>query len=120
MSWRRRSVSRDPLLYLEDMLECAMSVLKYVENLDFNGFVANKMAYDAVLRNLEILGEASKNLPLDFRERWPNVEWRAISRLRDILSHHYFSLEDETIWDIVQNKIPPLLQTIQRILEEEK
>lgn len=78
------------------------------------------MAYDAVLRNLEILGAAAKNLPQDIRERWPMVEWRSISRLRDVLSHHYFGLEDETIWDIVHNKIPPLLQTIQRIVEAEK
>lgn len=66
------------------------------------------MVYDAVIRNLEVLGEAAENIPDEVRGQSPQVEWRKIAGLRDVLAHVYFGLEDETLWDIVRNKIPAL------------
>jgi uncharacterized protein with HEPN domain len=82
-------------------------------------FIADERTYDAVIRNLEIIGEATKNIPDDIRTNYPDIEWRKIAGLRDILAHAYFSLENEIIWDIVQNKVFPLLEGIQHILEVE-
>lgn len=85
----------------------------------FADFQADDRTYDAVVRNLQIIGEAVKNIPPEMRLKYPEVEWRKIAGLRDILAHAYFSLEDETLWDIVETKITPLLEVVQRILEAE-
>lgn len=119
MSSERPSVSRDWRLYLEDILECTGKIMDYARDLDFDAFTDNQMAYDAILRNLEIIGEAAKNIPGDIRERYAEIDWRKIAGLRDVLAHVYFGLEDETLWDIVINKIPPLHDHAQRIMAAE-
>lgn len=87
--------------------------------MNFEQFIADERTFDAVVRNLQIIGEAVKNIPTQIRDRYTEVEWRKIAGLRDILAHAYFSLENETLWDIVQNKVPPLLEQVQRILQTE-
>ena len=111
-------MSRDWQLYLEDMRICCDKVLDYTHGLELPDFLANAMMYDAVLRNLEILGEAAKNIPDEIRRQHPQVEWRKIAGLRDVLAHAYFGLEDETLWDIVQNKLPVLKSQLQQIQGE--
>lgn len=111
-------MSRDWQLYLEDMRVCCDKVLDYTRGLELPDFLANAMMYDAVLRNLEILGEAAKNIPDEIRRQHPHVEWRKIAGLRDVLAHAYFGLEDETLWDIVRNKLPVLKSQLQQIQGE--
>ncbi len=82
--------------------------------------MADERTYDAVVRNLQIIGEAVKQIPPEVREQYPAIEWRKIAGLRDILAHAYFSLENETLWDIVQNKVPESLEQMQRIVQEER
>lgn len=84
----------------------------------FDDFVADDRTNDAVVRNLQIIGEAVKQIPSDVRAKYPAVEWRKIAGLRDILAHAYFSLENETLWDVVQNKIPELSEQIQLIIQQ--
>lgn len=107
-------MSREWRLYLEDIRVGCDRVLEYTRDLDFEGFKANPMVYDAVVRNLEIIGEAAKNLPAEIRARYPAIEWRRIAGLRDVLAHGYFGLEPETLWDVVRNKVPLLRAEIQR------
>jgi len=71
-----------------------------------------------VIRNLEIIGEAVKNIPSNFREECSFVEWKKISGLRDILIHEYFGIDYDILWDIVKNKIPYLDEHLKKILEE--
>jgi uncharacterized protein with HEPN domain len=85
----------------------------------FEDFLADDRTFDAVMRNLQIIGEAAKNVPTETRLRYPEVEWRKIAGLRDVLAHAYFSLENEILWDVVQNKVPALLEQVQYILETE-
>jgi len=112
-------VSREWRLYLDDIRSCCDRVLEYTRDLDFEGFIAHRMAYDAVIRNLEIIGEAAKNLPEDVRACYPEIEWRRIAGLRDVLAHGYFGLEPETLWDIVRNKVPPLRAALQKEVGQE-
>lgn len=102
-------MSRDARLYLEDIVESGSRILEYTDHMDFEDFLANKMAYDAIMRNLEVIGEATKNLPASIRQRYPNVKWREIAGLRNLVAHEYFGLEDETIWSIVKIDVPELL-----------
>ena len=100
------------------MLEACEKVMRY-EGVDFHAFVRNELVYDAVLRNLEVLGEAAKKVPDSVRARHPSVEWRAIAGLRDVLAHAYFALDEATLWDIVAQKVPALAEVLRQILEEE-
>jgi uncharacterized protein with HEPN domain len=87
--------------------------------MNIEDFLADERTFDAVMRNLQIIGEATKNVPLEIRNRYPEVEWRKIAGLRDVLAHAYFSLENEILWDIIQNKVPPLLEQVHHILDVE-
>ena len=66
------------------------------------------------VRNLAIIGEAVKQLPQDFRDDHPHVEWQKIARFRDVVIHHYFAVDEQIVWDIVQNKVPELLDQLTR------
>ena len=106
------SDARDWTLFLKDMRRFCAKVTRYTEGLDQPQFLADELIVDAVLRNLELLGEAAKQIPPDVRLRHPTVPWRRIAGLRDVLAHAYFGLEDETIWQTVKISIPALAEQL--------
>jgi uncharacterized protein with HEPN domain len=112
-------MSRDPRLFLEDIRESCAKIMRYIRGLTFEEFSTDEKTLDAVVRNLIIIGEAVKNLPDDLKKRYPDVEWRKIAGLREIVVHEYFGIDEDILWDIVQNKVPELLQAIERILAKE-
>lgn len=108
---------RDYKVFLEDVLEAVRKIRQYTDGLSLQAFTADAKTFDAVIRNLEIIGEAAKQIPEDVRDQSPEVEWRRIGRLRDLLIHHYFGVDAQIIWDIIQNMLGPLEQATQRLLE---
>ena len=112
-------MSRSLKLYCDDILISCDKILRYTQGLDDNRFFADELRFDAVIRNLSVIGEAVKQIPPEIRNKYPHIEWRKIAGLRDILVHAYFYLEDEIIWDIIQTKISPLKSAILIIISQE-
>ena len=90
--------SRDWTNYLSDMRRFCVKAMIYSEGYGKERLFQNELVLDAVLRNLELLGEAAKQIPQDVRDSHPDIAWRRIAGLRDVLAHAYFSLEDDTLW----------------------
>jgi uncharacterized protein with HEPN domain len=112
------SVSREVELYLQDIATCAAKVVAYTHGMDFDAFLADDRTYDAVLRNLELIGEAAKHVPESFRNQHPAIDWRRMSGLRDILAHAYFGVDDLILWDLVRQKIPALVAAMAGLKED--
>jgi uncharacterized protein with HEPN domain len=109
---------RDSKLYLEDIQQAIEKIENYTVEVSLVEIQQNSMLLDAVLYNLEIIGEAAKHLPEDLKAKSPEIEWRKITGLRDIVAHEYFGISKEIIWDILKNKLPGLRDAVTRILEE--
>lgn len=111
-------MKRDLTLFLEDILESIELIEKSAKNMTQEKFENNRDIQDATARRIEIIGEAVKNLPLSFRNKYPDVPWKDIVGMRDILIHAYFGVEINRVWNIVQNDLPKLKKQIQQILNE--
>jgi len=111
--------NRDWKLFLEDIMESIGKIEKYIEGISFENFVGRQIVIDAVIRNLEIIGEACKHIPARIRKRYEKIPWKAIIGLRDIATHEYFGLDLENIWKIVREDIPKNKETFTKILENE-
>lgn len=109
-------MSRDYKVYLEDISEAVLKILRYTENISFADFSSDSKTIDAVIRNLEIIGEAVKKLPAKVRDKNPEIDWKKIAGLRDILVHEYFGIDNEIVWDIIRNKLPDFKTQIETLL----
>ncbi len=88
--------------------------------LGYEKFINDETLKRSFVRALEVIGEATKNLSDDFRQKYPQVQWKEIAGLRDILIHHYFGVDYKSVWDVVKNKIPRIKEQIENILNEIK
>ncbi len=108
---------RDFRLYLDDILEDIHQIRTYLVDQSEEAFTKDRKTQDAVIRNLEIIGEAAGKLPEQVQKNEPGIDWRKITGLRNILIHEYFGINLPIVWDVVQNKLGPLETVCQRLLE---
>lgn len=108
---------RIPRLLLEDMLDSVTHIYKYTEGFNFDDFIADRKTRDAVIRNLQVLGEAANIVPKPIREIYPEIEWMRIIRSPHILVHDYAGIDYEIVWRIVEIHLRPLQETLTVILD---
>ncbi len=115
-----RKLKRESSAYLKDILEAIRRVKEYTHSLDLEEFLIQKMVVDAVMRNLEIIGEAVTQLPENIKIEFPEVPWREVKDFRNVVAHKYFKINLERIWDIIENKLDALEEQILTILKKKK
>ena len=103
--------------YLEDILDSMEKTQKFIENMSYNQFSQDDKSIFAVIRALEIIGEATKNIPDNVRRINPDIPWRDMAGMRDVLIHDYFGVDINTVWLTVTKKIPEIKPRVQKMLE---
>lgn len=106
-------------LYLLDMITSIERIIRYTQGLEFESFQRNFMVVDAVARNFEIIGEAAMKIPIDIQKKYKEVPWDKMYRLRNIVSHAYFQVDHETLWEIITKDLAENGEDLRRILKKE-
>jgi len=113
-------MSKSPIDYLTHILiECAY-IKNALKDEDFDKFIVDETLKRAIVRSLEIIGEATKQITADLKYRWNNIKWRNIAGMRDKLIHDYIGVNYSIVWDVAKNKIPELIIQINEVIEKEK
>jgi len=108
-------MKKDEYIFIKHILESINKIEKYAKNLKKEKLIQDTKIQDAIIRRIEIIGEAVKNLPDNLRNKYPHIEWNAIIRARDKIIHHYFGIDLNIIWDIIKKDLPDLKRKIAKI-----
>ena len=114
MSKKRRNKD-----FLGDINEAMNLIGLYTKELAYREFLEDRKAQDAIVRNLEVIGEASKNITAVFKAKYPDVPWRKLAGLRDKLIHFYFGIDYKIVWSIAKKELPKLRKQVKEILKQE-
>jgi uncharacterized protein with HEPN domain len=106
--------NRNPELLVEDILD-SHKIIDYTEGLSFEEFTDDSRTVDAVVRNFEIIGEAANRLPEEFKDRYRHIDWFRIRGFRNRIVHHYFGIDYSIVWQIKENYLPPLIETLEKL-----
>ena len=104
--------------YLHDILDAVNDIEDFVEGVSFEQFEKDRKTLNAVVRSIEIIGEAAKNIPLTLREKYGNLPWKKMTAMRDKVIHAYFGVNTKTLWNTIKNDLPPLKQLVQKMLKD--
>lgn len=107
------------LTFVKHIVESVDAIEQFTSGITKSDFLNSLKTQDAVVRRLEIIGEATKNISKTFLRKYPDVPWQKMARMRDRLIHHYFGVDVKVVWSVVKKEIPSLKKQIQRILEKE-
>ncbi len=102
-------MSRDWLLYLDDLIDSAEKIERFLRGCSFEIFSSDEMLFDAVLFNLEVIGEAVKKLPEEAKTSVPDANWIGPARMRDLIAHHYFAVDPQIVWEAATQQVPKIL-----------
>lgn len=108
-------MKRDINLFIQDILESIKDIESFSKGLTKEKFISDKLKQNAIIRSLEVIGEATKNIPNSFREKYPDIPWKKITGFRDILSHAYFGVSMERVWNIIEKDLSILKKEIEKI-----
>ena len=111
-------MKRDPRVYLDDILEAIQRIEQYSSYPDYSAFEKDKKTIDAVIRNFEVIGEASKKIPLAIRRKYPDIPWAEMAGMRDKLIHEYFGVNAQILWKTIKDDLPQIKPLIKKISQE--
>ena len=111
-------MSRDISLYIKDILQNMRDAQEFIQGLSYDRFASDKKTFNAVLRSVEVIGEAAKKVPDEIRAKYPSVPWKEMAGMRDKLIHFYFGVDREAVWLVVKERIPALAPLIEQILQD--
>ncbi len=106
--------------YIEDILTSIQEIEEFVKGMSFDDFVKDKKTVNAVIRSLEVMGEAVKKIPKEIRDKYPDIPWKYIAGMRDKLIHEYHGVDLTIVWEVIEKEIPPLKPKFKEILDELK
>ncbi|MCK5135953.1 MAG: DUF86 domain-containing protein [Bacteroidales bacterium] len=112
--------NRYSLLLLEDMLESALKIKRYTDELDYESFLSDDKTVDAVVRNFEIIGEAANRLDPEFKSTYEGIEWTRIRGFRNRIVHDYFGIDYRIVWTIIESYLDDLIERLSSIVDELK
>ena len=112
-------MKREYKLFIQDIKECIAQIDKFVGNMTFEEFKADEMVSSAVVRKLEVIGEAAKNIPTEIRQKYKELPWSDMAKMRDKIIHGYFGVDYEVVWKTIKEKLPEIKPKIDNILELE-
>ena len=104
--------------YLEDIFISISDIQEFISQIDFSKFCEDKKTSNAVIRSLEVIGEAAKNIPASIRKKYPDVPWKKMAGMRDKLIHEYFGIDFEIVWGAITEDLPPLKSALKIILRD--
>ena len=108
---------RGNMEFFQDIVEAINRIQSYIDKMNYDEFLEDMKTQDAVVRNIEIIGEAVKNISSDFKEKHEDIEWKKIAGMRDKIIHFYFGVNWDIVWDVIKNKIPNLEKEIKTVIE---
>ena len=111
-------MTRNLLLYIKDILQNMQDAEDFIRGMSFANFETDKRTFNAVVRSLEVIGEAAKNVPEEVRSKYPSVPWKEMAGLRDKVIHFYFGVNREVVWIAVKDRIPSIKPLIEQILQD--
>lgn len=111
-------MKRDYKLFIKDIIDCIGKIEKFVGSMELKDFVKDDKTNSAVVRKLEIIGEATKNLPESFRQKYKKLPWMEMAKMRDKIIHFYFGVDYEIVWKVIKERLPRIKSELTVILEE--
>ncbi len=111
-------MTRDFLLFIRDILEAIDDIENFIGDMNFEAFSSDRKTRTAVVHEIEIIGEATKNIPTSIRNKYKELPWQDMAKMRDKISHFYFGINYEIVWKVIKERLPEIKSAVEKILKE--